>query len=430
MHHALTAPLRALVSAALLVIAGCQPPAQPPVDRAATVEPVTSRSATGGKLLLMHYMPWYKTPAARGAWGSHWTGHEREHQPDRIKENGLPDIWSHYHPLIGLYDSTDPDVLECHLLQMKMAGVDGVIVDWYGIKDVADYGEMQSASKALFRACEDLAMQFSVCYEDRSVNLMVDWGKLAPADITNHLVETFAWLQAEWFEAPHYTKVDGRPLVLNFGPMYLRDPGPWTAAMEPLPVKPMLFSLHHLWRGNGADGGFTWVHYDPWDGTPTPETIRNRIGEVFTYFSNNPDEVIVSAYPGFHDVYKEPHPWLEHRNGDTLRETLEVAIAGPWPIVQLVTWNDYGEGTMIEPTHEFGYTFLEAIQEARRREVGAAFTFTPEDLRLPAELLALRQAGAAPRERLQYVAQLIARGYTQMAMLEIAAIKTAAATRP
>jgi hypothetical protein len=31
--------------------------------------------------------------------------------------------------------------------------------------------------------------------------------------------------------------------------------------------------------------------------------------------------------------------------------------------IQIVTWNDYGEGTMIELTREFGYTFLTLLQE-------------------------------------------------------------------
>jgi len=52
--------------------------------------------------------------------------------PTKTTTKRLADIWSNYHPLIGLYDSTDPDLLECHLLQMKLAGIDGVIPDWYG----------------------------------------------------------------------------------------------------------------------------------------------------------------------------------------------------------------------------------------------------------------------------------------------------------
>ncbi len=29
--------------------------------------------------------------------------------------------------------------------------------------------------------------------------------------------------------------------------------------------------------------------------------------------------------------------------------------------IQIVTWNDYGEGTMTKPTREFGYSFLTTL---------------------------------------------------------------------
>jgi len=356
-------------------------------------------------------MPWYQTPARRGAWGSHWTGPDASHHPDQLGADGLPDIWSHYHPLIGPYDSTDPDVLECHLLQMKLAGIDGVIADWYGIGATADYPLTHDATRALFAATVRCGMKFAVCYEDRSVKLMVEWNHLRPDEVTNHLAGTFQWMQREWFGSPSYLRVHGSPLVLNFGPVYLQQPEVWRAAMAALPEQPALFGLHHLWRLAGADGGFTWVHPDPWEGAPPPQQILNRIGEVFTYFSSNVDEVIVSAFPGFNDVYAhENHHEIDHRDGQTLRETLSVAMAGPWPLIQLVTWNDYGEGTMIEPTHEFGYTFLEIIQQARRSEQGAAFAPGAEDLRLPARLYALRRKGVVAADELDRIATLLGRG--------------------
>lgn len=33
-------------------------------------------------------------------------------------------------------------------------------------------------------------------------------------------------------------------------------------------------------------------------------------------------------------------------------------------IVQICTWNDYGEGTVIEPTLEFGTQFVDIIQQS------------------------------------------------------------------
>ena len=412
----------ALAATAVLLASCGEKPARKPAPMLVAPVPLPAPVVLPeiqGKALLMHYMPWYKTPAVRGAWGSHWTGHQQEHNPDNIGADGLPDIWSHYHPLIGLYDSADPAVIECHLLQMKLAGVDGVIVDWYGISNTADYPEMHAATKALFDAAGALGMYFAVCFEDRSVQLMVEWSRIPPQGTTNHLAETFQWMQQEWFDQPQYFQHNGRPLFLNFGPMYLNNPEIWNAAMAGLPVRPLFYGLHHLWRTAGADGGFTWVHPDPWDGGFSDETVKVRIGEVFTYFSKNPAEVIVSAFPGFNDVYVEGHRQLDHRGGQVMQQTLEVAMNGPWPIVQLVTWNDYGEGTMIEPTMEFGYTFLEAVQDARRRERGPAFPFTAADLRLPERLLELRKAGGVPGATLDRIARCLKTGACAEARREL-----------
>jgi hypothetical protein len=129
--------------------------------------------------------------------------------------------------------------------------------------------------------------------------------------------------------------------------------------------------------------------------------------------------MIVSATPGFKDVYKNPHPVLAHRDGKTLQESLAVCMGGPWQVIQLVTWNDYGEGTMIEPTHQFGYRFLEIIQEARREELGEAFPYTPDDLRLPGRLLNLRRKGEADPAVLDQIAQLLRLGKTEAARREM-----------
>lgn len=371
------------------------------------------------KQLLMHYMPWYKTPEVRGAWGSHWTGHEQSHHPDQLAEDGHPDIWSHYDPLIGLYDSADPDVLECQLLQMKLAGVDGVIVDWYGIGQIADYPMIHEATEVLFEQTGILGMSFSVCYEDRTLELKVKRDHLAPEQVGQHLTETIEWMQEHWFQSAQYFKIDGRPMLLNFGPVYLKDPAVWEAALSSVKPRPLFFALHHLWQKTAADGGFTWVHYSAWKDDATPVQVVENLNNTYTYYGKDPAQMIVSATPGFKDVYKNPHPVLPHRDGQTLQESLAVCMNGPWKVIQLVTWNDYGEGTMIEPTHQFGYRFLEIIQEARREELGEAFPYTPADLRLPGRLLTLRRKGEADPAVLDQIAQLLRLGKTEAARREM-----------
>jgi hypothetical protein len=53
--------------------------------------------------------------------------------------------------------------------------------------------------------------------------------------------------------------------------------------------------------------------------------------------------------------------------------------------IQLVTWNDYGEGTNIEPTVEFGYGFLTTLQQ----RLGVTDLTQPE-LEMVAKLYKLR----------------------------------------
>jgi len=409
----------------LLGLASCssQPPAAAPtepVKKEATETkvpaPVTAEPATTpgrmweGKTLLMHYMPWYETPQGRGNWGSHWTGHEKQHDPEKLTDRGLPDIWSHYHPLIGLYDSADPDLLECHLLQMKLAGIDGVIVDWYGIMPEADYPQIQEATQAMFAACGKFGMQFAPCFEDRSVDLMLKWKKLTEEQVPAHLTETFQWMEKEWFSQPQMARRDGKPLVLVFGPIYVQNAEFWRQALGALKDKPALFGLHHLWRKAAADGGFTWVHFDAWAGNHDTETVKKRLQETYAYPAPEPNQVIPSAVVGFDDVYAQSHGRVEAREGQTLRESLEVCMEGPWPQIQLVTWNDYGEGTMFEPTHEHGYRSLEIVQEARKKEGGGKFPFAPEDLRLPARLYALRKKVGTDPAVLDKISDLLRSG--------------------
>lgn len=76
---------------------------------------------------------------------------------------------------------------------------------------------------------------------------------------------------------------------------------------------------------------------------------------------------MASAYPGFLDFYQEggwgdSYSNLDYRDGDELREQLQATATAEAPIVQLVTWNDFGEGTQIEPTDEDQYKYLEIIQ--------------------------------------------------------------------
>jgi hypothetical protein len=108
---------------------------------------------------------------------------------------------------------------------------------------------------------------------------------------------------------------------------------------------------------------------------------------------------VAGAFPGFRDIYKEAgvdpaSRFLDHRNGETFRSILDHALEGGPDVVQLVTWNDYGEGTSIEPTREFGNRYLEIVQDARKTRFDSTFAFRTVDLAVPFRVYTLRKEHA------------------------------------
>ena len=133
------------------------------------------------------------------------------------------------------------------------------------------------------------------------------------------------------------------------------------------------------------------------------------------------------AFPRFHDIYAEANVheswgYIPDDNGRTWETTLTRALLSDAPLVQLATWNDWSEGTMIEPSEEFGYRDLELLQRLRRDLIDQEFTTKPNDLPLPYRLYRLRQTHSNSSQRkaeLDELAQLIAKGSLPDAQAEL-----------
>ena len=95
-------------------------------------------------------------------------------------------------------------------------------------------------------------------------------------------------------------------------------------------------------------------------------------------------------FPQFHDIYQQAgvhksYGYLDPQGGKTFDQTLEMALQSNSELIQIATWNDYGEGTMIEPTKEFAYRYLERLQRLFLSD--KTFSYGPNDLRSPVNLL-------------------------------------------
>ena len=65
---------------------------------------------------------------------------------------------------------------------------------------------------------------------------------------------------------------------------------------------------------------------------------------------------------------------------------MQKAIDNHPDIIQIITWNDFGEGTTIEPAYEYEYTYLESIQNIKKTAIDSSFHYDLPDLLIPMEI--------------------------------------------
>lgn len=344
-----------------------------------------------GPTLMVHYMPWFQGKPYQSSWGWHWT--MNHYNPDTFDGQGRRNIASHYYPIIGPYDSRDPDVCEYHALLMKVAGIDGAIVDWNGYSSLYDYPLGNLGTLKIFSALTAANLRFAICYEDQSIAQQIYNGRITPAQAVGQAQFDMTYILDHWANKPAYLTLDGKPVILNFGPQYFYAESDWASILSVFSGGAQFFALNDR-LGTVAAGAFPWPPM--WlstGGVLAPGALAQYLDNFYAGAATWPS-VVGCAVPGFHDIYQEAgvqasYGYLDARNGLTFSETMDRALLADPQVIQLVTWNDFGEGTNIEPTQEYGYQHLEHVQDVARGF--HALPYTPADLALPYTLYGLRK---------------------------------------
>lgn|GEM_PF-666947 len=380
----------------------------------ATAQPVAVTKTNPVKVYV-HYMPWFSAPQNPGSgttsygngatgtpnkWGAHWTSvNSNTKHPDNLISvtdyTGTTvqtrDIISHYHPLIGPYDGQDPNVLEYHLLLMKLSGIDGVLIDWYGqTGSNNDVTPLLNNSNALIAKTPSTGLKFGLVMEDHF------WGSLSVGQNNG------AYANTNYFSSSSYIKLgDMRgsgatnatsPLVCVFGPQTFQTPGQWNTILGGktgcfLPLSGQSGAI-----GADAAGEFAWPY--PNSGNPTS---YNSLTNYYATSAGSKNVVLGVGYPGFNDFYgvngANQYGLIPRTvNGTTtLKGTLNqyTAFSSVIDGIQLATWNDFTEGTIIEPTVEEGFQSLDTIQTF------TGVPYTEADLKQVYRLFTLRKQYSA-----------------------------------
>jgi glycoprotein endo-alpha-1,2-mannosidase len=203
---------------------------------------------------------------------------------------------------------------------------------------------------------DDVGLKFAVVYEEYTAGIVEDQTSKTAMEAAK---DDMSYLQTNYFSNDQYLKFANTPALLTFGPRFFKQPSQWTEIFASMTTKPKFLPLwnHGSFVGDNDHGEFGWVDFNT--SLPALGSFYNKIPYV--------EILIGSAYPRFHDFYAEgnwgaSYGFVDDNDGETLASTLSLANTRNASHLQLVTWNDFGEGTQIEPTVEDGFSSLVQIQ--------------------------------------------------------------------
>jgi len=255
------------------------------------------------------------------------------------------------------YQSADPLQVHKQVADMVSRGIDGVVIDWYGpssYRRSATARNTETATQALMDEAEQIpGFEFAI---------MVDKGALGGCrqgcNATSELIWQMTYVHDTYQKSPAYMRVNGRPVVLFFGVDRAHGDIDWERVKREVPENPILVKQDV--RGFDdpvAQSGYAWVKLDRQKSRNWMHSYLHWFyGEGKKHATNTTDTNVFGAvYKGFDDSMAT---WSEGRTmsqdcGRTWLRTWatiseQYSASEPLQALQMVTWNDYEEGTEIE----------------------------------------------------------------------------------
>lgn len=264
-------------------------------------------------------------------------------------------IYAHFMPWFGGpnhmnvgYRSDDPAQVKRQVDDMLSRGIGGAIIDWYGPNSARE----NTTSIYMMQEAETRGGAFEFA-------IMEDGGALgscantAGCDLTGQLINDLTYVYNTFEPSSAYMRIDGRPVIFFFDADRYGTLD-WTRVRNSVPGNPLL-----IFRNAGgfthaqSNGSFSWVNLD----TTNPNNWGQSYLDYFyqTGMKYPAETTYGTGYKGFNDTLAS---WggnriMNQNCGQTWLGSLNeisglYSSANQLAAIQLVTWNDYEEGSEIE----------------------------------------------------------------------------------
>ncbi len=233
------------------------------------------------------------------------------------------------YPIFGYYSSNNNDTLKEQISLMRDAGIDFIVISWWGIKDYTN-----NASRNVFKFLVGNGMDFKACF------IIEPYENINYTQVYDYIFDNFVEPYNPW-----YMRFEGKPLIFFFNPVYsgFYKDGRFNAFVVGNPPNDVDIIF---WKGMDCldeYGGFEHIEY--YTGDPVIS-----------------DEGIVSILPRYDDkaLYDAGSRQTFMRFDRLLTKNLYgkewnyvIKNKDKVKMVLIYSWNEYHERSAIEPHYDY-----------------------------------------------------------------------------
>ena len=292
------------------------------------------------------YYPWYGNPQT-DKFHYHWSHQQfvKEGKPKNYP--GGDDIGTDFYPKLGCYSSNSNQDLDAHMLMLRRAKAGVICTSWWGKDTYTD--------RAVPRLLEAAARhKIKVCFH---IEPFPGRNAQTTRDAIVYIIDKYGSHSAFY----RYGKDKSRPMFYLYD-SYLTPAKQWKTILSPDGSQTIRNTKYDsvvigLWVKEHEQAFMTEGHFDGYytyfatEGFTFGSTINNW-PKLAEWAQQNDKLFIPSVGPGYVDL--RIRPWndvntRDRQNGAYYDREFAAAIAVRPPIISITSFNEWHEGTQIEP---------------------------------------------------------------------------------